>query len=397
MKDFTLANFNFAVELFKKQQQDSSGKNFISFSVGSTMALGMLLLGSSKATADEIRKALHFWRGPETVTPTDGPHSGTECDVPGGFHSRFKQILTILNQHSKYHMLKIGGRIYGSKAEDFLEHYKKCVKEIYNSDFEKVDFMNAPEEARQKINFWIESETNGVIKDFFPPDSIDPSTFLILLSTTSFQGRWKFPFNPRNTYRGVFWNCQDQSIYVDMMTQRGRFNTANISNPSMKVVQLPYVDDILSMYIFLPDNRLSTDQIITNLTLEQLQRWIGPANMRKADLKICLPKFKVEMNHSMNSAFSKMGVKDLFTSGKADLSGMTGNTQSMVSQISQSIFFAVNEEGVEAAGASRTEVVDGTYNEIKVDKEFIFMVKHTATGLILFLGRICMPKWKELP
>ncbi|XP_070798658.1 serpin B9-like [Pituophis catenifer annectens] len=397
MKDFVQANGNFAVELFKLQMQDNSGKNVISFSIGAEMALGMLLIGSGKTTADEIRKALHFWRWPETVTPTDGPHSGTECDIPGGFHSRFKQLLTILNQHSKYHMLTIGGRIYGSKAEDFLEHYKKCVKEIYNSDFEKVDFMNAAEEARQKINSWVESETNGAIKDFFPPDSIDQSTSLILLNTTSFQGRWKFPFNPRNTYRGVFWNCQDQSIYVDMMTQRGRFNTANIPSPSMQMVQLPYVDDVLSMYIFLPDNRLSTDEIIMNFTFEQLQRWIDPANMRKADLKISFPKFRAKMNHSMNSAFSKMGVKDLFTPGKADLSGMTGNTQSMVSQISQSIIFAVNEEGVEVAGASRTEVVDGTYREIKVDKEFIFMVKHTATGFIMFLGRICMPKWEELP
>ncbi|XP_060547122.1 serpin B3-like [Pantherophis guttatus] len=397
MKHFVQANGMFAVDLFKRQQQENSGKNFITFSLGSTMALGMLWLGSDKATADEIRKALHFWRGLETVTPTDGPHAGTECDIPGGFHSQFKRILTILNQHSKYHMLKIGGRIYGSKAEDFLEHYIKCVKEIYNSDFEKVDFRNAVEETRRNMNSWVESKTNGDIKEFFPPQSLDQSTSLILLNTTSFQGRWKFPFNPRNTYRGVFWNCQDQSIYVDMMTQRGRFKIANIPSPSMKVVQLPYYDDIMFMYIFVPGNRLSTDEIITNLTPEKLQSCIDPANMREEDLKISFPKFKVKMNYSMKDVFSKMGVKDLFTPGKADLSGMTGNTQAMVSQISQSITFTVNEDGVEAAGASRTEVVDGAFSELKVNKEFIFLVKHKATNFIMFLGRICMPKWEELP
>ncbi|XP_070798654.1 serpin B3-like [Pituophis catenifer annectens] len=392
MKDFVQAISKFALELFKLQLKENPEENCISFSMGAEMELGMLLLGSDKATADEIRKALHFWRWPETVTPTDGPHSGTECDIPGGFHSQFKQILTILNQHSKYHMLKIGSRIYGSKSEDFLEHYKKCVKEIYNSDFETVDFMNAAEEARQKMNSWVERKTNGDIKNFFPPHSLDPSTVMILLNTTSFHGRWKLPFNPRYTQKGVFWNCQDQFMYVDMMTQRGRFNTAYVSNPSMQVVQLPYVDDILSMYIFLPDNRLSTDEVIMSLTFEQLQGCTNPANMRNAEIKIFVPKFKVKMNYSMKDVFSKMGVKDLFISGKANLTGMTGNTQSMVSQISQSIIFAVNEEGVEAAGASRTEIVDGTCREIKVNKDFFLMVKHMATGFIIFLGRICVPK-----
>lgn len=134
-----------------------------------------------------------------------------------------------------------------------------------------------------------------------------------------------------------------------------------------------------------------------NLTFDQVQEWINPANMRNVETTISLPKFKVQMNYSLNSSISKMGVKDLFTPGKANLSGMTGNTQAMVSHISQSISFTVNEEGVEAAGASRTEVIDGTFGEIKANRDFFFLVRHMETGFIIFFGRICMPKWEELP
>ncbi|XP_070797105.1 serpin B3-like [Pituophis catenifer annectens] len=161
MKDFILANGNFAVELFKLQLKEKPGKNCISFSIGVEMALGMLLLGSGETTADQIRKisALHFWRWPETVTPTGGLHSGTECDKPGRFHSWLKQLLSTINQHSKHHTLKIANRLHGSNTHDFLEQYKQCVKELYNLDFERVDFMNASEEARQKINSWVERQT----------------------------------------------------------------------------------------------------------------------------------------------------------------------------------------------------------------------------------------------
>ncbi|XP_058032584.1 serpin B11-like [Ahaetulla prasina] len=345
----------------------------------------------------DVFQALHFWKWAETVTPTDGPHSGTDCDKPGGFHSQFKQILTVLNQHSKHHMLRIGCRLYGSNTYDYMERYIQCTKELYNSELERVDFMNATEEAREKINSWVERQTNGDIKNLFRPNSIDPSTAMILLNAASFKGEWKSPFNPRDTHRGVFWTCKDQSIYVEMMTQRGRFNVANISNPPMQVLELPYANSVLSMYIFLPAKHLFIDEVIMNLSSQNFQEWTRPENMRIVSTKIYLPKFEVQNDHSLKSVFSKMGVRDLFIPGKADLSGMTGNTQSLVSRINQSVIFTVNEEGAEAAGASPTAVVDGTHPEIKVNRDFFFVVKHKETGIMLFLGMISEPKWPGLP
>lgn len=119
--------------------------------------------------------------------------------------------------------------------------------------------------------------------------------------------------------------------------------------------------------------------------------------MRNAELKLFMPKFKIQYNYSLKSVFSKMGVNALFTPGKANLSGMTGNPQAVVSNIAQTITLAINEEGVDVAGASRTEVVDGSFGEMKVNKEFFFMVKHMQSNLILFWGRICVPKWHEKP
>ncbi|ETE65001.1 Serpin B3, partial [Ophiophagus hannah] len=233
-------------------------------------------------------------------------------------------------------MLKIASRLYGSNASHFLEQYVHCMKELYNSDFESVDFMNATEEVRQKINSWVERQTNGDITNFFPANSIDQSTAMVLLNTVFFRGKWKLPFNPNDTQRGI----------------------------------------------------------ITNLTYEKLQEWTNPENMKSVITKLSMPKFTVGNHYPLRPLFSDMGVKNLFIPGKANLSGMTGNNELVVSQINQGIVFTVSEEGADAAGASRTEVVSGSHPEIKINKSFFFLVKHKQTGMILFMGRICAPKWK---
>ncbi|KAG8133244.1 hypothetical protein E2320_011070, partial [Naja naja] len=140
-----------------------------------------------------------------------------------------------------------------------------CMKDLYNSELEDVDFMNATEEVRQKINSWVERQTNGDITNFFPVNSIDRSTIMVLLNTVAFRGRWKMPFNPKDTYKGVFWTCKvryinnqgksqfcqtikinsfDQRMYVDMMTQRGRFNIANLSSPPMLALEFPFEGEL---------------------------------------------------------------------------------------------------------------------------------------------------------
>uniref|UniRef100_A0A670ZV43 Serpin domain-containing protein n=1 Tax=Pseudonaja textilis TaxID=8673 RepID=A0A670ZV43_PSETE len=302
----------------------------------------------------------------------------------------------------------MASRIYGSKAYHFLELGQQlmstrfiddvhCIKELYNCELESVDFMNANEEVRRKINSWVERKTNGEITNFFPANSIDRSTALVLLNTVYFQGMWKRPFNPKDTQRGIFWTCKDQSMYVDMMTQKGRFNIANISNPPMTVVEMEYENEELSMIFLVPESSISTDEIITNLTYERLQEWTDPGNMKNVAIKLSMPKFSVQNQYPLKGLFSEMGVKNLFIPGKADLSGMTGNNQLVVSQIFQAFAFTVSEEGSEVSGASRTEVVSGSHSDVKINKPFWFALKHKRTNVTLCLGRICEPNWKGHP
>ncbi|XP_039185212.1 serpin B3-like isoform X2 [Crotalus tigris] len=261
MTSFVECSYRFAVDLLQKQMEENSERNIISCPLGLELGLATVLLGCKGTTADQIRQVLHVshWTGPETST--DIPLLGSRCDKPGGIHKQFQQLLSTIHHLSKSYELNIVNRLYGSNICDFKEDYIGCLKEIYNSGLESADFMNATEKVREKINSWVESRTNGAIKNFYPANSIDPSSLLVLVNAVNFKGMWRTQFNPKDTHRAVFWTGKGRSIYVEMMTREGNFNIANITNPSAKVLKLPCENEELSLFLILPGPKENIDEV----------------------------------------------------------------------------------------------------------------------------------------
>jgi serpin B len=76
---------------------------------------------------------------------------------------------------------------------------------------------------------------------------------------------------------------------------------------------------------------------------------------------------------------------------------MTGKPDLYITSVIHKAVIDVNEEGSEAAAA--TAVVMGLKSvmykpEFKADRPFVFMIRHNATGSILFLGRVMKPEYK---
>jgi len=93
---------------------------------------------------------------------------------------------------------------------------------------------------------------------------------------------------------------------------------------------------------------------------------------------------------------SDMGMKDAFSPGAADFSGINGEKDLYISRVIHKAFVDVNEEGTEAAAA--TAVVIETKALIikkpvvfKADHPFIFLIRDKEAGSILFMGRVMDP------
>lgn len=85
---------------------------------------------------------------------------------------------------------------------------------------------------------------------------------------------------------------------------------------------------------------------------------------------------------------------DAFDAIKADFSGMAEAKQLFIAHALHKAFIAVDEEGTEAAAATAVDMEDSVDPEMKTfyaDHPFVFLIRHNATGAILFMGRLTSP------
>lgn len=130
--------------------------------------------------------------------------------------------------------------------------------------------------------------------------------------------------------------------------------------------------------------------------MEKLQEWTCPQHLYSTDVHVHLPKFKLEESYDLKSDLAAMGLLDVFVSGKADLSGMSGACDLFLSKIVHKAFVEVNEEGTEAAAATAGIVMFCTaFNReekfFNADHPFLFFIRHNPTQSILFFGRYASP------
>ncbi|XP_075849874.1 serpin B3-like [Microcebus murinus] len=392
MKSLSEANTQFALDMFRQFGKSKEDDIFYSpFSI--TSAFGMLLLGCRESTALQIEKVLHFNEVTENTKERD-----TKChdEKPGNVHHQFQKLLTELHKHTEVYELKIANKLYGEKTYQFLEEYLDNIKEFYLASAESIDFQNAAEENEKKINSWVETQTNGKIKDLFPNKTLDNTTILVLVNAVYFKGQWEEKFNKEDTKEGEFWLNKGTSKSVQMMNQRKSFNFALLEDVQAKVLEIPYKGEDLTMIVLLPNDIDGLQKLEDKLTAEKLIEWTSSQNMSKRDVDLYLPRFKVEESYDLKDMLMAIGMVDVFSPQDADLSGMTGSRGLVVTKVLHKAFVEVTEEGAEAAAATGiainlTSASYPIHEEFHCNHPFLFFIKQTKTNSILFFGRVSSP------
>ncbi|NWU23573.1 SPB6 protein, partial [Dyaphorophyia castanea] len=185
---------------------------------------------------------------------------------------------------------------------------------------------------------------------------------------------------------------------VQMMFKKDRFNMTYIGDLQTKILELPYVGKELSMIILLPDaiqdGSTGLERLERELTYEKLIDWINPEMMDSTEVRVSLPRFKLEENYDLKPVLSSMGMPEAFDLGKADFSGISSGNELVLSEVVHKSFVEVNEEGTEAAAATAAVIkfcCAMIVPEFTADRPFLFFIRHNRTSSILFCGRFCCP------
>jgi len=222
---------------------------------------------------------------------------------------------------------------------------------------------------------------------------LSPSTRLVLLNAIYFKANWKTKFLKNETHEEVFFNKGITEMKTQMMSRVGNFNFTQIPELDSSLLELPYSEEDMSLYIVLPNQRQGLKRLTTDLTdFAVIEKSI--THLREVKVHVTIPKFKIETSYSLNKPLMALGMKQIFTP-EADLSRIDGKKDLYVSQVLHKAYIEVNEEGSEAAAVtaiviSKTAsvVVRPEFETFRADHPFVFFIRDNRNGMILFSGHI---------
>ncbi|XP_058603049.1 leukocyte elastase inhibitor-like isoform X2 [Onychostoma macrolepis] len=388
MEHLSAANTQFSLNLFKKISEGNASKNVFYSPISMSSALAMVSLGAKENTAAQMFQVISHLCIFMVIPNVSMDH----------IHSSFNKLMSELNKPGAPYVLSLANRLYGEQSYQFVEKFLNDAKRYYEARLEKVDFKIS-EAARVNINKWVEKKTQEKIKDLLPQGSVSSMTRLVLVNAIYFKGNWEKKFSKDATRDGQFELNKTQTKPVKMMRQKSKFPLAFIPEIDSQVLELPYVGKNLSMLIILPneiqDETTGLQKLEKALTYEKLMEWTKPSNMLQEEVKVSLPRFKMEQTYEMVQFLRSMGMEDVFDGKKVNLSGMSPDKDLVVSGVFHKAFVEVNEKGTEAAAA--TGIVIST-SSIPVDPKafiadhpFLFFIRHNPSNSILFCGRFCSP------
>jgi len=365
------ANNRFSIDLFQMLSAKESGNVFFS-PISITTAMGMTSVGAAEETQRQIETVFYF------------PHNDSNL------HASLGKIQNNLSNLSANGIeVRMVNKLWAEKTYKINKSFLKRLSKDYSSKVDLVDFVNQPDNTRETINREISKQTNNKITDLLPSGSINPLVRLVLTNAIYFKGDWKVQFEQKKTKDANFFTAAEKKVSCKMMSLNGNFMFAEGSD--YQALELPYKGENLTMLIILPNEGVSIDAFQKKVSYAFFDDVVK--NLSKDELLVMLPRFKSTTSYQLKPVLSEMGMPVAFTNN-ANFSNISPKNDLKIYDVYHNAFVEVNERGTEAAAA--TAVVIGVKSvmrsyKFEANRPFIYFIRDSKTGLILFMGRLSNP------
>jgi serpin B len=317
--------------------------------------------------------------------------------------------------------LNVVNRAFGQDGWQIEQAYLRRIGQAFGAALGLVDYVQDPDTARATINSWVARQTMDRIKNLLGPTDVTATTRLVLVNALYMKANWLLEFDPALTKNRTFTTAGGSSTKVPTMHVTGSQDIVLAQGNGWKATELRYAGanstSPLAMTLILPDNMRSFERQLTTGRLNQVQAAITAQSKRIAKLTptndgdmncptypynvdLYLPKFGIDTKAGIVPVLQAMGLKDATDGNRADFSGITGGRDMFIAKVIHEANIDVDEKGTTAAAA--TAVVGDTTGgcgpamplktkALRLDHPFMFVIRDTKTGAILFMGRVLDP------
>ena len=367
------ASNDFAFRFFKATDATmSKGANYVVSPYSAQVALSMAMNGAADSTFIQMRDVLGY--------------NGMDMEDINSYNKKLIEGLDCVAEDTRVTLansLWLNNNNFRNPFVEVLPEYKISMLENYDAEVEVLDFSSPS--ALKYINRWCSSKTNSLIGKVV--DELNPYSVVMLINTVYFKAPWDEPFEKKNNFKDSFYPSAGDIQTVEYMYDN--FDSGYYGNDKYEIVFRNYgKTEKYSFYVVLPREGVAPEDCIEELKTVIWEK----RSMETAEVKLYIPKFKVENNASIIPALISMGMTEPFRND-ADFSNLADDAGIHITDATQGNIFMINEKGTEAASATKINIGYATAPgfkkvDFKVNRPFLFFVTENATRTILFAGKV---------
>jgi serpin B len=335
-----------------------------------TIALAMLHNGARGQTESEILAALHA-------------SSVTSADLDEGWAGLTAQWSAAAK--SAGIRFSSANSLWQQRGLALRTDFMAALARYFSNGVWQVDFADDMSAALSAMNRWTAQHTNGKIAKLF--DSLDPTTLLVLANAVYFSATWQSPFDPAESQPAPFVAADGSQSPATFMTSPRPFAAASTS--TYQAAELPYAGGRFAALAIMPTQGSVAD-FVRNMDGSALSRISASLT---TPLAVKLPRFTTTSTTDLRPVLGALGIHTAL-GDSADFSAMSP-TPMRVGQAVQRVYLKVGEKGTEAAAATGIGMVPTMagppFAGITFDHPFLFLIRDTETGAVLFAAAINRP------
>ncbi|KAL3307576.1 hypothetical protein Ciccas_013907 [Cichlidogyrus casuarinus] len=219
-----------------------------------------------------------------------------------------------------------------------------------------------------------------------------------------FKGLWNQMFVEGFTVNKEFHRMDSSVVRVPFMRDRSKRKMGYQRFVDFAVFYLPFKNTGIKMAIVLPDEKCGLIKMTENLfsgDYKDFQEILNHStDCDGHEYLLQLPKFEISSTFDLNETLPKMGVKQAFVEGKANLSRINANgaRNLFISKVLHKAYLKADEKGAEAAAVTAC-IVQRQCREIPVqnvivDHPFLVVIINKQ-NVPLFIGEVRDPSAKN--
>jgi len=361
------ADNQFGFNLLRQAAQAQPESNILLSPLSASMALGMTLNGAAGTTLDSMRTALRLGA---TTMPE--------------INTAYRSLLDLLDGLDGNSEFRIANSVWAGAGFPFLASFLDATRTNFDAEVQSLD-LQAPA-SLGLINDWVNARTNGKIPTIL--DQITGADVMFLINAIYFKGKWRLPFDPKQTRPAPFYALHETQSVATMNLPAALHGHA--TSTEAEIIELLYGNGAFAMTIVLPRPGHTLAEVVNGLDAARFASWV--AALQEEKFGLALPRFRFEYKRALKDDLSALGMRIAFDGGQADFSGMATLPQGVrlfLTSVLQKTYIDVNEEGTEAAAVTAVGVgVTSVPQVIAVDHPFLFVLRERLSGTIFFVGQV---------